>query len=146
MPWSLESISKRPDNGRGKAAWVGFVAVITLTGCSALESPASRDYTPRPPSTPTPAALRIVVLGDSIAGGSNEGGNGANGWPAIVAQELGLVLINRAEGGTGYTSASQPGTEPYTARVDEIVSLKPDIVMWTFSACCTANCLWPRFW
>jgi lysophospholipase L1-like esterase len=46
-----------------------------------------------------------------------------------VAQQLGLILIDKAEGSTGYTTASQPGTVPYPALVDEIIGLNPDIVI-----------------
>ncbi|CAM5709581.1 MULTISPECIES: hypothetical protein [Streptomyces] len=48
--------------------------------------------------------LRLYVLGDSIAGGSDQGGKGPYGWPSLVAEQLGLTLVLDGKGGTGYTT------------------------------------------
>jgi len=71
----------------------------------------------------------MAVLGDSIASGSPEGGNGVKGWPAIVAQTLGLTLFNRGQPGTGYTISFAQGGRPYPARVDEIIRNNPAVVI-----------------
>jgi lysophospholipase L1-like esterase len=105
---------------------VGIVILVfALAACG--QSTGSTAPTPTPSSS-APQPLRMVVLGDSIATGTSYGGLQENGWPAIVAHTLGLSLINRAEAGTGYATAFL-SRKPYTARVDEIVGLKPDIVI-----------------
>ncbi|MBX7554906.1 SGNH/GDSL hydrolase family protein [Streptomyces sp. NPDC004232] len=78
----------------------------------------------------TTAQLRLFVLGDSIAGGSAQGGNGSQGWPALVANRLGLTLRLDGQGGSGYTTGgTQPGGRPYTQRVNDAVAAAPDLVV-----------------
>lgn len=79
------------------------------------------------PAVHTP--LVMAVLGDSIAGGSAQGGNGAKGWPALVGQRLGLRVVNLAKGGTGYTVGNASGDGPYLSRVKALVAAHPDIVI-----------------
>ncbi|MEV6841676.1 SGNH/GDSL hydrolase family protein [Streptomyces sp. NPDC051133] len=82
------------------------------------------------PADATTARLRLFILGDSIARGSDEGGYGPHGWPALVAARLGLTLTLDGEGGTGYTTAGpQPGRRPYTQRVNDVVAAEPDLVV-----------------
>ena len=101
-----------------------FAFVLAACGESTGSSPA-----PSPTPTPSgPPPLRMVVLGDSIASGTSYGGLQENGWPAIVAHKFGLALTNRSLPGTGYATAFL-SNKPYTARVDEIVAAKPDIVI-----------------
>ncbi|MEW2513722.1 SGNH/GDSL hydrolase family protein [Streptomyces sp. NPDC046870] len=74
--------------------------------------------------------VRLLVLGDSIAGGSSQGGRGAHGWPSLVAGQLGLTLSLDAEGGTGYTTGGrQEGGRPYTQRIKQAIAAKPDVVV-----------------
>jgi len=70
----------------------------------------------------------MVVLGDSIASGTPIGGQGVNGWPAIVAQRLGLLSLLSAQPGTGYTKDSAAGSA-YPARVNEVIALRPSILI-----------------
>jgi lysophospholipase L1-like esterase len=82
------------------------------------------------PANAATRRLSLFVLGDSIAGGSSQGGNGPNGWPSLVAKELGLTLRLDAKGGTGYTTGgSQKGGRPYTRRVNDAIAAKPDLVV-----------------
>src|ERR1700674_1430745 len=80
-------------------------AAVTLLLACGTASPTGSSSTPTllPTSTPSPPPLRLVVLGDSIASGTSAGGQGTSGWPAIVAQRLGLLLLMSAQPGTGYT-------------------------------------------
>lgn len=72
----------------------------------------------------------LYVLGDSIAGGAAQGGNGPYGWPSLVAKQLGLTLRLDGSGGTGYTTGGrQKGGRPYPQRVKEAVAAKPDVVV-----------------
>jgi lysophospholipase L1-like esterase len=70
----------------------------------------------------------LVVLGDSIASGTPIGGQGVNGWPAIIAQKLGLLSLLSAQPGTGYTKDFGSGFA-YTARIGEVIALKPNILI-----------------
>lgn len=70
----------------------------------------------------------MVVLGDSIASGTAIGGQGVNGWPAIVAQKLGLLSLLSAQPGTGYTKGYGSGSA-YPARVNDVIALRPSILI-----------------
>jgi lysophospholipase L1-like esterase len=61
-----------------------------------------------------PAEYRVTIVGDSYTGGSNEGGLGAAGWPAIVKSELNEQHVSidervLAEGGAGYVHRGTSG-------------------------------------
>jgi lysophospholipase L1-like esterase len=57
---------------------------------------------------------RILAIGDSYTGGSDEGGYGASGWPRLVAADLTearyrVQIEVSAAGGSGYTVAGPTG-------------------------------------
>ncbi len=93
-------------------------------------SPIAQTSTSPSATTPTPvqASLRLVVLGDSIASGTPIGGQGAAGWPAIVAQKLGLLSLLSAQPGTGYTKDYSSGSA-YPTRVNDVIALRPSILI-----------------
>jgi lysophospholipase L1-like esterase len=102
------------------------IAIASSPGCAQTTS---SPLTPTPARSPTPAPLRMVVLGDSIASGTvDQGGQGPNGWPAIVAQKLGLLSLLSAQPGTGYSQSAGFGA-PYTDRVNDVIALKPNILI-----------------
>jgi lysophospholipase L1-like esterase len=70
----------------------------------------------------------MVVLGDSIASGTPIGGQGVSGWPAIVAQKLGLLSLLSAQPGTGYTKDYGSGSA-YPTRVNDVIALRPSILI-----------------
>src|SRR6266536_2955972 len=111
-----------------------LAASLFLVGCGS-GTPAAAPTSTGPAASGSPArssspdATIMAVLGDSIASGSPEGGNGVKGWPAIVAQTLGLTLFNRGQPGTGYTISFAQGGRPYPARVDEIIRNNPAVVI-----------------
>jgi lysophospholipase L1-like esterase len=109
---------------------VACCAAVTLLLACGNAPPTSSRSTPTvlPTSTPSPPPLRLVVLGDSIASGTSAGGQGTSGWPAIVAQRLGLLLLMSAQPGTGYTKDFGAGSA-YPARVDQVVALRPNILI-----------------
>ncbi len=68
---------------------------------------------PATAATPTPDAQtrtrRVVVIGDSYTGGSDEGGRGKNGWAKLVEQQLDdsgmpTAVTVAAMGGIGYAA------------------------------------------
>ncbi|MEU8034218.1 SGNH/GDSL hydrolase family protein [Streptomyces sp. NPDC049099] len=115
--------SAKPIRQSGRTLVVVLMAVLTcLLSAPAGAGSASADA--------TRSSLRLFVMGDSIAGGSDEGGYGSHGWPALVAARLGLTLTLDGEGGTGYTTAGpQPGRRAYPQRVDDAVAAAPDVVI-----------------
>lgn len=102
------------------------LGLLACCGAPATANPTTA--TPVPSSSPLPQTLRMVVLGDSIASGTAFGGQGSSGWPAIVAQKLGLLSLLSAQPGTGYTKDYASGFA-YTARVDQVIALKPSILI-----------------
>lgn len=107
------------DLGAVRRAAACCAGVAFLLACGNGQPTSSR-------ATPTP--LDLLVLGDSIASGTDYGGLGSKGWPAIVAQQLGLHLLRDFQPGTGYATAGLFGSA-YTDRVDKDVALKPSIVI-----------------
>lgn len=83
------------------AATVGFVAWR-----DSLEPQAAN------PPLATGVSTKIVyVIGDSLTGGSDEGGRGQNSWPRVLNQELGdgYSLAEATAGQAGYTNRGQSG-------------------------------------
>jgi lysophospholipase L1-like esterase len=82
----------------------GLVA-IGVTAAFAVARTESPPFT-APPVTGQPQPTRVLVVGDSYTAGSDEGGQGAAGWPAVVAAELGqgVSLEVAAAGGSGYVA------------------------------------------
>jgi lysophospholipase L1-like esterase len=87
--------------GHAKCLAAVFSALILITGCE------SRAMTPGATAVAPPKDLWVAVVGDSYTGGSEAGGVGEKGWPALVTNELrarGLQLTMHvnAEGASGY--------------------------------------------
>jgi lysophospholipase L1-like esterase len=104
-----------------------FAALILVVACGSNQGGAGVS-TPQSTATPSVQRLRLVVFGDSIAAGTDYGGRGSSGWPLIVANELGLLPLLDAKGGTGYTQSFLEN-HAYTARVKDVVAANPDIVI-----------------
>jgi hypothetical protein len=73
---------------------------------------------PPVPSTPATSAEPsiLAVYGDGYAAGNVQGGQGASGWPALVAERTGAALQLHAASQAGYVSTS-PNGEDYGALV-----------------------------
>jgi lysophospholipase L1-like esterase len=120
-------------NSRSKAALWAAMAGLLLGAASACGPTTPVAVTTSSPSTasplPTSSQLRLVVLGDSIASGTDSyGGQGTSGWPAIVAQKLGLLSLLSAQPGTGYTKDYSSGVA-YPARVNDVIAMRPAILI-----------------
>lgn len=70
----------------------------------------------------------VVIVGDSYTGGSDEGGVGPNGYPALLAKQFGFRISVLAVGGSGYTSRGT-GAETFGERVVQAMARKPDVVV-----------------
>ena len=119
-------------NSPSQAALLVAMAGLLLGAPSACEQTTPVAETTSSPSTPSPLPtsppLRLVVLGDSIASGTDRyGGQGANGWPAIVAQKLGLLSLLSAQPGSGYTRDGFGFA--YPARVNDVIAMRPTILI-----------------
>jgi lysophospholipase L1-like esterase len=120
-------------NSPSQAALLMAMAGLLLGAAYACGPTTPVAETTSSPSTasplPTSAQLRLVVLGDSIASGTpSYGGQGASGWPAIVAQKLGFLSLLSAQPGTGYTKDYGSGFA-YPARVNDVIALRPTILI-----------------
>jgi lysophospholipase L1-like esterase len=79
--------------------------------CPAVNPTALADAGLPPPGPP----YRVVVIGDSITGGSNEGGTGPFGWPEIAwnglrGQGIDVIPAVSGQGGSGYVQRGNGGT------------------------------------
>jgi lysophospholipase L1-like esterase len=79
-------------------------------------------------STDTPDAV-LVVYGDSYSAGGRQGGKGATGWPAIVAERLDADLRLHAAGGAGYVNGSQAAEETFLDQVRGAPEPDADVVV-----------------
>jgi lysophospholipase L1-like esterase len=96
---------------------LGLIALV-VTGCQHEPPPYVSHYTPTSASTssptqaPLPAAAAVAIIGDSYTGGTTIGGQGPDGWPALVTarlrqQGIDIAPAVEAENGSGYAT---PGT------------------------------------
>ncbi len=71
----------------------------------AAQSPAATASAELPPAEPPV----IAVYGDGYASGNETGGQGAAGWPALVAEQTGAALVLNAVPQAGYASIGITG-------------------------------------
>jgi lysophospholipase L1-like esterase len=71
----------------------------------------------------------LAVYGDSYSAGGRQGGKGAAGWPAIVAERLDADLRLHAAGGAGYVNGSQAADETFLDQVRGAPEPDADIVV-----------------
>lgn len=71
----------------------------------------------------------IVVIGDSYSAGYEGYGEGANGWPAIMADRFGLDLYLNAVPGTGYVKTTNGLANAYANRWRAGLTADTDYVM-----------------
>lgn len=88
--------------------WCRVGLLILGLAFAAAGNPIASADPPQPP-------YRIVVIGDSITGGSNEGGFGPFGWPEIAwngmrAQGIDVIPVVSGQGGSGYVQRGLAGT------------------------------------
>jgi lysophospholipase L1-like esterase len=82
-----------------------------------------------PPGPP----YRIVVIGDSITGGSNEGGAGPFGWPEVAwndlrGQGIDVIPAVSGQGGSGYVKRGNTGTT-YGEEAARLVAPDDSLIM-----------------
>jgi len=96
---------------RSAKGWLLLAVLAALVGCQHQPPEYVSTYT-SPPAAPPVAAVSII--GDSYTGGSQMGGNGPQGWPILVEDQLGQRGVQiranvAAEGGAGYVSRGTKG-------------------------------------
>lgn len=112
---------------RNSAAPDAAVAATASSTSSTRTTPSSRT-SPTPASTSTAPATTpvqggvLAVYGDGYSSGNSEGGQGAAGWPALVAQQLGMQLQLRAATLAGY---ARPGSTGQT--YPQLVQAQPPV-------------------
>jgi lysophospholipase L1-like esterase len=81
--------------------------VVIAVGVPRLANPAVPQAGQQIGYVPPPQPRLALFVGDSYTVGSAEGGNGPQGWPAIVSRHFGWQEVDDSVGGSGYTT---PGT------------------------------------
>lgn len=102
-------------NNSAPDARSAVAASATSTSSARTTSTPSTSSTP-PSSSVSPTAGEtsseggsLAVYGDGYSSGNSEGGEGAAGWPALVAQQLGMQLELRAATLAGYVRPGSTG-------------------------------------
>jgi lysophospholipase L1-like esterase len=110
-------VFRRPAHPRTRFALIALVtsAVIAsvATGCGRAETHDSV----------------IAVFGDSYSAGGRQGGKGATGWPAIVADRLDAEIRLHAAGGAGYMNGSRAEDETFLDQVQGSPEPDADVVV-----------------
>ena len=78
------------------------------------------------PDAPPPRP-KVAVYGDSYAG--NELGRSPAGWPALLADALGVETVNQAVSGSGYVKVGHGATWPYLATIAPVPDAAAVVVM-----------------
>ncbi|WP_176445645.1 SGNH/GDSL hydrolase family protein [Blastococcus mobilis] len=83
---------------------------VRSTSAAAPTTPAAEPTADAPPVAESPEAPPVLaVYGDGYTTGSSLGGQGAQGWPALVAQRLGADLRQAAVSMAGYAAVGVTG-------------------------------------
>jgi lysophospholipase L1-like esterase len=92
-----------------------FLAALGIGLPTAFPAVLGWDEVEGPSAPPVAEAPPLLwVLGDSYTG-HGYGGDGANGWPSLVAADLGMEVANSAVAGSGYVNYHAGSTFPYAA-------------------------------
>ncbi|SDF64855.1 SGNH/GDSL hydrolase family protein [Klenkia brasiliensis] len=95
-----------PDAGPAVAA---SATATSSTRTSSTPSGSSTASTSPSTAETTSQGGALAVYGDGYSSGNSEGGEGAAGWPALVAQQLGMQLELRAATLAGYVRPGSTG-------------------------------------
>jgi hypothetical protein len=78
--------------------------------------------------SPTSSTLKFGFSGDSYYAGAATA-NGLQTAPYVIGRSMGVEVINRSRGGTGYFSAVSGDTFGGAARVANIAAMSPDVIV-----------------
>ncbi|WP_369132675.1 SGNH/GDSL hydrolase family protein [Modestobacter sp. I12A-02662] len=102
---------------RGRAAAVlGVLAILSACTSPTSSGPAA-EPTGTAAATSRPEPPVVVVYGDSYVG-PGQGSDLPSGWPALVADDLDLELVNHGHSGSGYTNWEVGWSYPYTVATE----------------------------
>ncbi|RAM35805.1 SGNH/GDSL hydrolase family protein [Arthrobacter globiformis] len=91
------------------------IAAFAVAGAALMRPAPVATTQPVPTTTIAPKKMpRLLVIGDSYSGGSNEGGNKEKGWPVLAQTQVTsdgsrLHLDLQARGGSGYVLVGPTG-------------------------------------
>src|SRR6187455_2179617 len=104
--------------------------IVLVTGCQHEPPPYVSHYTPSPTAQAAapaskealPAAAAVAIIGDSYTGGTAVGGQGPDGWPALVTARLRQQGIDiapsvEAEDGSGYATAGAGQNDKFSDQI-----------------------------
>lgn len=107
------------------------VAALVSAGITLSHTPKSPPYVSQNVTIPTPSSeprgTWVAYLGDSYTAGTQYGGNGSAGYPAIVAQHFGWRPYLAAVGATGYVAGGY--TQDFASRVPSVIQQQPKVVI-----------------
>lgn len=130
-------------SGWVRTNWKALVVLATATVTAflvalALTNPptAEASRAPRPLGTygtQAPDPVTVAFVGDSYTGGSDMGGIGATGWPALLGASLGFHVDPdganfSAQGGTGYLRKGA-SSKTFGERIDAVIGQYPDVIV-----------------
>lgn len=117
-----------------RRGWVLLAIIALISACSGNTGPVDKPDLPVLTAPPEPGVTYVAIIGDSFTSGSSSGGEGPNGWPAIVTSMLQNqgVKIKPAVGaksGSGYVRHSTQGSVPFVNQVGQVVGTKDSLVI-----------------
>lgn len=110
------------------------VSLVTLAMSRPLSNAAEREPRPIPTyAKQGPDPVTVAFVGDSFTGGSNVGGFGDKGWPALLSDSLGFYIDQdgpyfSSQGGTGYLRKGD-SSQTIGERIGTVIDQHPDIIV-----------------
>lgn len=117
-------LARRPLAAAATAISAALLALAALSGCAVTNGGAADAVGAA--STPTAAAERVAIVGDSIESGL--GLEPSEAWPALVAQSRGWRLDNLSVPGAGFVAQGSDGHD-FSAQVDTAIAAKAQLVL-----------------
>jgi lysophospholipase L1-like esterase len=100
--------------------------IAAVAGCRPAPPEYVSHYTPPSSTHALPAAAAVAIIGDSYTGGTEFGGEGPDGWPALVAAQLrqqGIDIVPsvEAEEGSGYVTPGNHQGDVFADQIPKVV-------------------------
>src|SRR3954469_7075012 len=117
----------------------GVCLIALVTGCQHTPPEYVSHYTPssttQPPTqAPLPTAAAVAIIGDSYTAGTAIGGQGPDGWPALVTSRLrqqGIDIASsvEAEDGSGYATPGVGLGDTFSDQIPKVVRQDDHLVV-----------------
>ncbi|RDH77721.1 SGNH/GDSL hydrolase family protein [Mycolicibacterium moriokaense] len=110
-----------------RVAVVLLCLIALVTGCQHTPPDYVSRYTPSPTTTSAiPAAAEVAIIGDTYTAGTAIGGQGPDGWPALVTarlrrQNIDIAPSVEAEDGSGYATPGAGQGDTFSDQIPKVV-------------------------